>query len=197
NYFQKLMNLFEVKIQQIESSEKKKKKGLVVPGANRAEANKIFRVIYEQDATIPTDFQKPHRRVLLLKFFWLCIPALVALAFFYFSEMMHYAWIILPLFAFLYFLIYCGYRNEKLYIQDDFIILKKGIWDVTTTYLQISKIQHIAVKQSYFQQKRHLGSLNLHTAAGTVMMYYYDFDQLQKLANELLYKMEKNRLRWM
>ncbi|HLW40745.1 MAG TPA: PH domain-containing protein [Flavobacterium sp.] len=198
NYLQKLMNLFEVKIKQIESNENnKQKKGLVVPGANRSELGRIFYVIYQTDLEIPTDFLKPHKRILLLKFFWLCIPALIALGFFYYSETMHYAWIILPVFAFIYFLIYCGYRNEKLYIKDDFIVLKKGVWDITTTYLQISKIQQITIRQSYFQEGRHLGSLNLHTAAGTVILYYYDFKMLQKLSNELLYKIEKNNYQWM
>jgi len=198
NYFQKLMNLLEVKIKQIASEHNaKQKKGMIVPGANRAEAHQIFRVIYQQDFALPTQFFRPHKRVLLLKFLWLCIPALLALSFFYFSETMHYAWIILPIFTFVYFLIYCGYRNEKLYIANDLIIIKKGIWDITTTCLQISKIQQISVKQSYFQQKRQLGSLNLHTAAGTVNVYYYDFDLLQKLANEWLHKIEKNRFSWM
>src|SRR5690606_9535209 len=155
NYFQKLMNLFEVKIQQVESTENnKQKKGLVVPGANRLELDKIFHVIYQTDLEIPTEFLKPHKRILLLKFFWLCIPALIALGVFYYSETMHYAWVILPFLVFFYFLIYCGYRNEKLYIKDDFIVLKKGIWDVTTTYLQINKVQQISLSQSYFQEGR-------------------------------------------
>lgn len=198
NYFQKLMNLFEVKIQQVESTENnKQKKGLVVPGANRLELDKIFHVIYQTDLEIPTEFLKPHKRILLLKFFWLCIPALIALGVFYYSETMHYAWVILPFLAFFYFLIYCGYRNEKLYIKDDFIVLKKGIWDVTTTYLQINKVQQISLSQSYFQEGRKLGSLNLYTAGGAVTLYYYDFGKLQKLSDEWLYKIEKNNYQWM
>lgn len=198
NYFQKLMNLFEVKIQQVESTENnKQKKGLVVPGANRLELDKIFHVIYQTDLEIPTEFLKPHKRILLLKFFWLCIPALIALGVFYYSETMHYAWVILPFLVFFYFLIYCGYRNEKLYIKDDFIVLKKGIWDVTTTYLQINKVQQISLSQSYFQEGRKLGSLNLYTAGGAVTLYYYDFGKLQKLSNEWLYKIEKNNYQWM
>src|SRR5690606_25667824 len=198
NYFQKLMNLFEVKIQQVESTENnKQKKGLVVPGANRLELDKIFHVIYQTDLEIPTEFLKPHKRILLLKFFWLCIPALIALGVFYYSETMHYGWVILPFFVFFYFLIYCGYRNEKLYIKDDFIVLKKGIWDVTTTYLQINKVQQISLSQSYFQEGRKLGSLNLYTAGGAVTLDYYDFGKLQKLSNEWLYKIEKNNYQWM
>lgn len=198
NYFQKLMNLFEVKIKQIESSENnKKKKGLIVPGADQTELKKIFDVIYQSNLDINSNAYKPHKRILLLKFLWLCIPAFIALMAFYFSENISYSWIILPFFAVIYLLIWCGYRNEKLYIENDFIVLKKGIWDISTTYLQVSKIQKVSIRQSYFQEGKHLGSLDLDTAAGTVTLFYYDFELLQKLANELLCKIEKNKYKWM
>lgn len=198
NYFQKLMNLFEVKIKQIESSENnKKKKGLIVPGADQTELKKIFDVIYQSNLDIKSNAYKPHKRILLLKFLWLCIPAFIGLMAFYFSENISYSWIILPFFAVIYLLIWCGYRNEKLYIENDFIVLKKGIWDISTTYLQVSKIQKVSIHQSYFQEGKHLGSLDLDTAAGTVTLFYYDFELIQKLANELLYKIEKNKYKWM
>lgn len=198
NYFQKLMNLFEVKIKQIESSENnKKKKGLIVPGADQTELKKIFDVIYQSDLAIKSNAYKPHKRILLLKFLWLCIPAFIGLMAFYFSENIAYSWIILPIFIVIYLLIWCGYRNEKLYIENDFIVLKKGIWDISTTYLQVNKIQKVSIRQSYFQEGKHLGSLDLDTAAGTVTLFYYDFELIQKLANELLYKIEKNKYKWM
>lgn len=198
NYFQKLMNLFEVKIKQVESEENnKKKKGLIVPGADFSELQQIYHVIYQSDLDLNTIFYRPHKRILFLKFLWLCIPTVVALSVLYFNEMLHFSWIILSVFCFLYFLIYLGYRNEKLFITDEFIILKKGIWDLTTTCLQIDKIQQIALQQSYFQKKRHLGSVNFYTAAGAVHISYYDFKMLQKLSNELLYKIEKNKHSWM
>lgn len=198
NYFQKLMNLFEVSIKQIESSENnKKKKGLIVPGANQAELKQIFEVIYQKDLDIKSKAYKPHKRILFLKFLWLCIPAAIALGVFYFTENLPYSWIILPFFVLIYFLIWCGYRNEKLYIEDDFIILKNGVWDISTTYLQINKIQKVTVRQSFFQEGKNLGSLDLDTAAGTVTLFYYDFELLQNLANELIYKIEKNKYKWM
>lgn len=198
NYFQKLMNLFEVKIKQIESKENnKKKKGLIVPGANQQELKKIFNVIYQKQIEPNNSFHKPHIRILALKLLWLFIPAAIALTVLYFTDQLIYSWVVLLLFIMIYFFIWCGYRNEKLYIENDFIVWKKGIWDITTTYLQINKIQQVSVKQSVFQQKSNVGSLNLHTAAGTVVLYYYDFVLLQTLCNELLYNIEKNKNKWM
>lgn len=198
NYFQKLMNLYEIKIKLVASEEENsKKKGLVIPGADYSELSKIFTVIFSKKINDFNMFYKPNKGVLVLKFFWLCIPALIALIIMYFTESLQFSWTIFFIFIIAYFLILIGYRNEKLVYENDFILLRKGIWDITSTYLQLNKIQNVSLEQSYFQQKKQIGSLNLHTASGVVTIYYYDFKLLQKIANELLYKIEKDKHSWM
>lgn len=198
NYFQKLMNLFEVKIKQVESNEdNKKKKGLIIPGANYLELNTLFNVIFSNNLIDLKNGYKPHIRVLAIKIAILCIPALITLIVLYFTDSLLFSWIILPFFSLGCLLIYMGYKNEKMVFKDDFVILKSGIWDITTTYLPIDKIQKVSISQSYFQEKRQIGSLNLYTAAGIITLYYYDFDMLQRMVNEILYKIEKNKHSWM
>jgi len=198
NYFQKLMNLFEIKIKQVESNEdNKKKKGLIIPGANYLELSNLFNVIFDKGLIDLKAGLKPHIRVLVIKSLILCVPVIVSLAIMYFTDSLHFSWIILPLFALAFLLIFLGYKNEKLIFQNDFIVLKSGIWDINTTYLPIDKIQKVSISQSYFQEKNQIGSLNLYTAAGIVTLYYYDFNILQKLTNEILYKIEKNKYSWM
>jgi len=198
NYFQKLMNLFEVKIKQVESNEdNKKKKGLIVPGSNHLELNTLFNVIFSNNLIDLKDGYKPHIRVLVIKTAILCIPAFITLIVLYFTESLYFSWIILPFFTLGFLLIYMGYKNEKMVFRDDFVVLKSGIWDITTTYLPIDKIQKVSISQSYFQEKKQIGSLNLHTAAGIVTLYYYDFNVLQRMVNEILYKIEKNKHSWM
>lgn len=198
NYFQKLMNLFEVKIKQVESTEdNKSKKGLIIPGANKLELSKIFNVIFSKDLSLFQNYYKPNIRVLLIKFLWLCIPALIGLVIMFFTDALAYVWVIPPIFLLIFLLFYIGYQNEKMIVENDFIIMKKGVWDITTTYFPIDKIQKITIEQSYFQEKSHKGSLNLHSAAGMFTIYYYDFEMLQTLTNDILYKIEKNKHSWM
>jgi len=198
NYFQKLMNLFEVKIKQVESNEdNKKKKGLIIPGANHLELNTLFNVIFSNNLIDVQNGYKPHIRVFAIKIAILCVPALVTLIVLYFTDSLLFSWIILPFFSLGSLLIYMGYKNEKMVFKDDFVILKSGIWDITTTYLPIDKIQKVSISQSYFQEKRQIGSLNLYTAAGIITLYYYDFNMLQRMVNEILYKIEKNKHSWM
>lgn len=198
NYFQKLMNLFEVKIKQVESNENnQKKKGLIIPGANHLELNTLFNVIFGKNLSDLRNEYKPHIRVLVIKIAILCIPAIIALTILYFTDSLLFSWVILPFFILGCLLIYMGYKNEKMVFKDDFVILKSGIWDISTTYLPIDKIQKVSISQSYFQEKRQIGSLNLYTAAGIVTLYYYDFNMLQRMVNEILYKIEKNKHSWM
>jgi len=198
NYFQKLMNLFEVKIKQVESNEdNKKKKGLIVPGTNYLELNTLFNVIFSNNLIDLKAGYKPHIRVLAIKTAILCIPAFITLIVLYFTESLYFSWIILPFFILGFLLIYMGYKNEKMVFKNDFVVLKSGIWDITTTYLPIDKIQKVSISQSYFQEKKQIGSLNLHTAAGILTLYYYDFNVLQRMVNEILYKIEKNKHSWM
>lgn len=198
NYFQKLMNLFEVKIKQVEANEdNKKKKGLIIPGANYLELNTLFNVIFSNNLIDVKNGYKPHIRVLAIKIAILCMPATITLIVLYFTDSLLFSWIILPFFSLGCLLIYMGYKNEKMVFKDDFVILKNGIWDITTTYLPIDKIQKVSISQSYFQEKRQIGSLNLYTAAGIITLYYYDFNMLQLMVNEILYKIEKNKHSWM
>src|SRR5690606_8210662 len=140
---------------------------------------------------------KPHIRVLAIKMAILCIPAIISLIVLYFTDSLLFSWIILPFFSLGCLLIYMGYKNEKMVFKNVFVILKSGIWDISTTYLPIDKIQKVSIYQSYFQEKRQIGSLNLYTAAGIITLYYYDFNMLQRMVNKILYKIEKNKHSWM
>ena len=70
-------------------------------------------------------------------------------------------------------------------MKDDFIILKSGIWDLTTTYLQVDKIQEVKIKQSYFQKRRSLASIKLSTFSESLRLNFYDEKLLKNLVIDL------------
>lgn len=59
-----------------------------------------------------------------------------------------------------------------------------------TTYLQINRIQKLALKQSYFQKRRNLASIKLSTASESLRLNFYDEKLLKRLANTIVYKIE-------
>ncbi len=198
NYFQRLMNLYEINIKQIESKESKKKKmGLVVPGANREELNELFAVIYGQQRNESGPFIRPHIRFFIVRLITLSIlTAALAMGSIYIDEKEY-----LPYIGGLYILVvlltYFGFRSRKLILEGDFVIQKQGVWDISTTYLQFKNIQQLELTQNYFQRKRGLGNLTFYTAAGRINLKYYSYAPLQQLANVLVYEIEQKRMGWM
>lgn len=197
NYFQKLMNLFEVKIHQVESNEtNNKKKGLIVPGANAQELSALFHVIYNISLIDTKKYYTPHIRLFYRNLLVLSsIASLLSVGIWY-QNLVEYLYAVLGLYLFLAGMFYLAYTNQKLFVEDDFIIMQRGVWDRSTTYLHINKVQQISVTQSYFQEKKHLGSLTLYTAGGSINASFYSYDVLQNLTNEWLYKIEKNKYPW-
>ncbi|MDO4764370.1 MAG: PH domain-containing protein, partial [Flavobacteriaceae bacterium] len=192
NYFQKLMNLFEVRISQIDSSKNKERKrqGLLIPGINDLEMRKLFRFIYDKDFHEVKEFYRPSSRKVIIRAMYLFFVLLTVILTMYFIDILQFTWIPISLFFLIFLLIYISYRNEKLFLKDDFIILKSGIWDLTTTYLRVDKIQEVKIKQSYFQKRRGLASIKLSTFSESLRLNFYDEKLLKKLVNESVYKIE-------
>lgn len=197
NYIQRMMNLFEVQIVQVESEDaNKKRKGLIIPGANLKELSQLFRVVYSKDLNVDIKGIRPHIRSFIIKtFIWSIIFSLLIVGLFYQDQVEYFRYVCL-IYIVIISLIFIGFRNRKFYIDGDFIVVKQGIWDITTTYLHISKVQQLALSQSFFQRKSQLGSLTLSTAGGQISLSYYHFPMLQKLANEWMYHIEKNKYPW-
>ncbi|GET45631.1 UPF0699 transmembrane protein YdbT [Capnocytophaga felis] len=192
NYFQNLMNLFEVHISQIDSSKNKERKrqGLLIPGINALEMRKLFRFIYDKDFQEVKEFYRPSFRKVIIRAMYLFFVLLTVLLTMYFIDILQFTWIPISLFFLILLLIYISYRNEKLFLKDDFIILKSGVWDLTTTYLRVDKIQEVKIKQSYFQKRRGLASIKLSTFSESLRLSFYDEKLLKKLTNEVIYKIE-------
>lgn len=197
NYFQRLMNLFEVNILQIESREKGKKsrRGLVIPGVNELELNMLFQFIYNENRALPTNFFRPSLRRVLVRVAYLLFAFLVVFSVAYFFEIPSVMLISSLIFLVISLLIYIVYRNEKLFLTPNFVILKQGVWDIQTTYLQIDKVQQVKVKQSYFQKNKNIASLQLCTASDNLNLDFYDQNLIKNLANKVVYKVEFFRRR--
>ena len=194
NYFQKLMNLFEVKIVQIFSKQKSDGGvgGLSIPGVNHKEMNNLFRFIYDKDLEILTVFHRPSFRKVFIRMMYLLFVFICLVLVMYLIDILKFIWILIAIFFTIFLLLYISYRNEKLFIKDDFIILKSGIWDLKTTYLQINRIQKLTLKQSYFQKRRNLASIKLSTASESLRLNFYDEKLLKRLANTIVFKIEFN-----
>lgn len=200
NYFQKKMDILELKIKQATSGEREESKQAVeIPGCNTAERDAVLKLLFgkipEQGAVLLPNFRKLVFAIVTTIVLPLGIfLGVVALAE---ENLLKFTWIA-PVYAvFAMTLLYFGYRNYRLFIADDFIIKQSGAWDVKREIIEPQKIQAIAVSQLFWHKNADIGYLTLHTAGGAIRFQLGDFTTIKQYVNLWLYEIETSDSNWM
>ena len=202
NYFQKKLDVFDIKVKQassLEASEKEKRKSAIeIPGCNTAEKDMIIKFLLEE---LPQKgfAVKPNIRKLIIqviKFLLFPLSTFFIIAF-NAPEAMDYV-IFTPFYlVFVGVILYFGYRNSRLFINDKFIIKQSGAWDIDRDYIAPHKIQGITLKQYFWQIHSKIGIVTLHTAGGDISFGVANFSKLKELTNYWLYQVETTSKNWM
>ncbi len=200
NYFQKRMNILELKIKQATGGVKEKQKaGIEIPGCNAFEKDEILKLIFDH---IPEKgvMLKPNFR----KFgFALFVTIGLPLFGFYFfrvnnpTEGLQFNYVIPFYVLFMGILNYFFYKNHRLFINNKCIIKQSGAWDITNEIIVPSKIQAISTSQLFWHKNLNIGSLTLHTAAGNLTLQLGDFTKIKEYINLWLYEIETSDSNWM
>ncbi|WP_298154807.1 PH domain-containing protein [Flavobacterium sp.] len=200
NYFQKKMNILQLRIKQATAGEKEQKNTAIeIPGCNELERDEILKLI----------FHRVPQRGLMLKPNWRKLGFAVFLT------------IIIPVFGFylvvrysgnvdpqLYYFVaayigvlailqYFKFRNSRIFIHDDFIIKQSGAWDISHEIIEPEKIQAVTTSQLFWHKSLNIGSLTLHTAGGNVSFQLGNFETIKAYANVWLYELETSDSNWM
>ncbi len=203
NFFQKKFKILDMYMKQASSDqvkEKQKQSNVIeVPGCDAEERDEILRIIFNK---IPEKGQshKPNFRYLLFR---ILFGILIPIAIFYFlseyilENLTFYLPFIFAYFALTGFLIYFGFKNNRLYSNEDFVIYKHGAWDVQHDIIEPHKIQGITTKQYFWHKSSDVGHLTLHTAAGDVHFHFGNFTEIKQLVNFWLYQVETSKENWM
>jgi putative membrane protein len=89
------------------------------------------------------------------------------------------------------------FKNNRMFINNDFIILQSGAWDVTNKIIIPSKIQAITTSQLFWHKNSNIGSLTLHTAGGNLSFQLGNFTLIKQYVNNWLYEIETTNCNWM
>lgn len=199
NFFQKKLNILDLKIRQASGIFNENKKAYIeVPGCNETEKNELLEFLMGQ---VPQrgEMIKPNYRKFVFNFFRaVLIPVAIyfTLAYF-FADLLVYI-VFVPAYAtFATLLVYFGYRNSRLFVNNDYIVNQRGAWDIDNDYLAPHKIQAIALHQFFWQVPADVGAITLSTAGGEVSFGVANFTRLKELVNVWLYKVETSRKHWM
>ena len=200
NFFQRKMDILEIKIQQATSGESEAKKDITeIPGCNEIEKNEILKLIFN---TIPEKgvMMKPNWRKLVFSLFLgIGIPLFIYYIIGKYIEPLafDYAFLAVGYTIFVAVIMFFAYRNNRLFVNDDYIIIQSGAWDVDNRIIEIGKIQALTTSQLFWHKSPDIGSLTIHTAGGDVEFSLGNFTKVKQYVNLWLYDVETKNSNWM
>jgi putative membrane protein len=89
------------------------------------------------------------------------------------------------------------FRNNRLYVNDDFIIKQSGAWDIKNEIIEPGKIQAITTSQLFWHKTADIGSVTLHTAGGNIAFQLGNYSKIKEYVNLWLYEIETSDSNWM
>ncbi len=203
NFFQKKLDIQDLKIRQAtntEASEKEHKKTAIeIPGCNKHEKDTLLKFLF---GTIPERgvMLKPNfRKLLVPTVMFLIIPLGVYFSFAYTvsPELLNII-LFIPFYVVMVgIVIWFGFRNSRLFVNDGYIIKQGGAWDIDNDIIEPHKIHTVSLTQYFWQKGADVGIVSLHTAGGTISFGLANYTRLKQLANYWLYQVETTQKHWM
>lgn len=200
NYFQKKLNVLEIKIRQAISDEKKDNKTLIeVPGCNAFEHDEILRLLFKQLPEKGVKMKPNFRKLIFSIFLIIVLPLTVYFLFGKYVEPRVFEYVNVAVFftIFMLVLLFFGFRNYRLFVNDNHIIKQSGAWDIDNEIIEIGKIQAITTSQLFWHKSLNIGSLTMHTAGGNITFHLGKFDKINDYVNLWLYEIETSNSNWM
>ncbi|HMI06768.1 MAG TPA: PH domain-containing protein [Flavobacterium sp.] len=200
NYFQKKMNILELRIKQATSGGKEERKQAIeIPGCNKNERDAILKLLFskipEKGVMLKPNFRKLGFAIFLTIVLPLC--GFYLLAFNGAPQFFEFNYLAIVYVIFVLLVLCFGFRNYRLYISDRFIIKQSGAWDIRNEIIEPQKIQALTVSQLFWHKSADIGYLTIHTAGGNVGFQLGDFTVIKQYVNLWLYEMETSDSNWM
>ncbi len=200
NYFQKKLNILEMKIQQATGDDHKSKKAVIeIPGCNSVESHAILKLLFEQIPQKGVQMKPNWRKLVFTWFLFVFMPVTAFFAFGNYVEksILEFANYTIVYTIFIGLIIFFGYRNNRLFVNDNYIIKQSGAWDVENQIIELNKIQAITTSQLFWHKSINIGSITLHTAGGNIAFQLGDYEKIKQYINFWLYEIETSNSNWM
>ncbi|MBG6188514.1 PH domain-containing protein [Flavobacterium sp. CAN_S2] len=200
NYFQKKMGILELKIRQATSGEKEERKSIIeIPGCSETERDSILRLLFHKIPEKGLMLQPNFRKLIFSVFLSIGLPLFGFLGIGYWFEpiIFEYSYVV-PVYVVVIGLIqYFRFKNNLLFIHQNFIIKQSGAWDISNDIIEPSKIQAITTSQLFWHKKLNIGSITLHTAGGNIAFQLANYSIVKQQVNHWLYEIETSDSNWM
>jgi putative membrane protein len=200
NYFQKKLNVLELRIKQATQGDQEERRSRVdIPGCNEMEKNAVLSLIFSKIPEKGVMLKPNFRKLAFAVFLTIVLPLLcyyrvrsVVPNFDY-----HYDFLIPVYVIFMGLIQYFKFKNSRLFISNEFIIRQSGAWDISNEIIEPNRIQAITTSQLFWHKKINIGSLTLHTAGGNIAFQLGEFSKIKQYVNLWLFELEKSDSNWM
>lgn len=200
NYFQKKMNVLHLKIKQASQSEKEERNAAIeIPGCNLIEKDAILKLLFQKIPQKGIMLKPNFRKLGFAVFLTIGLPLI---GYFIFKNNnpeigREYDYGVLIYVIFVGVIQFFKFKNNRLFIHNDFIIKQSGAWDICDEIIEPSKIQAITTSQLFWHKSLNIGSIILHTAGGNIAFQLGNFTTIKQYVNLWLYELEKSDSNWM
>ncbi|ATP55249.1 hypothetical protein CPT03_01610 [Pedobacter ginsengisoli] len=203
NYFQKKFDLLNIKIKQasFDSADKEdnKKSDIEIPGCDEHERDEVLKMILSNVPAKGAELAPNYRFIFLQTMIWIVFPISVfaLLSIYALPLLKNYLLMVIPYIIVVGTMLYFEFKRHRLYVDEQFIIKRSGIWDVEHEIIEPHKIQAITAKQYFWHKAADVGHLIIHTAAGVIHFKYGNYTHIKSLVNYWTYKIEVSKKDWM
>ncbi|WP_309641616.1 PH domain-containing protein [Flavobacterium sp.] len=200
NYFQKKMNILHLRIKQASHNEKEERNAAIeIPGCNQIEKDAILKLLFQKIPQKGVMLKPNWRKLGFSVFLTIGLPLIGYCIFRNYNPTLgkdydYSVWIYIIFVGVIQFF---KFKNNKLFINDDFIIMQSGAWDINNEIIEPSKIQAITTSQLFWHKSINIGSIILHTAGGNIAFQLGNFTAIKQYVNLWLYELERSDSNWM
>ncbi|RZL40899.1 MAG: hypothetical protein EOP00_25860, partial [Pedobacter sp.] len=203
NYFQRKFKMLNMNLKQAASGKANdpkdlEKANLSVPGCSPIEKDEILKMILGNIPTETKTFDPNFRFLNLPIFFKVVLPIGIYIGFWFnLPEVQAFYPLAIVYFALAVFMIFISYKRHRIMVNQQIIIKKSGIWDVSFEHIFPHKIQAISTFQYPWHKSVDVGHVDLHTAAGVIHYKFGNYTEIKRLVNYWLYQVESSDEEWM
>ncbi len=197
NPIRKFFKMYTLQIAQASSTEVNTQKSKInVPGSYKKQISRVINMVFPSEylgTEVKHSISSAVKQRIVL--FYGILPSLVSLSlWFLIEEAAFYFLLILPLSV---FLGRAYYKKRSYEINEELIRSNSGIVGTENVLTQIHKIQAVKVKQSWYQRRKQLATIELYTAAGEMSIPFITLNEALQLENFILYRIETDKREWM
>jgi len=199
NPLRALIGFYTLRVKQAGTEAVNDRKLISIPGIKARSLVTVLNKQYPNRKDYPYQSFQINKLLFIQLAIWLgFLPTLVAVALnFFILEMVWFYALALVYLASALFFSYRYFQTYAVQVNPDFTLIKRGFVFPSTLLIPNYKLQNISLKQSIFQKRRGVASLQLYSAAGGENIVHLPYNEADELYNYLLFCIESSEQKWM